>query len=264
MFDLHVHSHHSPDSRSTMESMAQAAREAGLQGLAFTEHLEWMPDDEATGFLDFGAYFEELHAVRAQQRENLEVLAGVELGSPHRFPEQARATLSAWLWDYVLGSAHWADGIPGWKTIAFDQGIEAAYQRYFHELVLLARNGAYDVLAHFDLVRRDSWGLLQEALPLKAFADDIRAALEAVVARGKGLEINTSAFGYGLTEPCPGLTILQQYRALGGEILVFGSDAHSPKRVAQHFELARQAALAAGFTRLAQFRGRQIVGWMPL
>ena len=87
---------------------------------------------------------------------------------------------------------------------------------------------------------------------------------QAVVARGKGLEINTSPLGNGLAEPCPGLYILRRYRALGGETLVFGSDAHQTPRVGQHFEEARQLALAAGFTRLARYRERQVVGWIPL
>ena len=49
-----------------------------------------------------------------------------------------------------------------------------------------------------------------------------------------------------------------------GEVLVFGSDAHQTRRVGQHFEAARQLALAAGFTRLARYRERRRVGWIPL
>lgn len=244
--------------------MVQAAYQAGLQGLAFTEHLEWMPDDEARGFLNFDTYFRELDGLRAEWQGRLEVLAGLEMGNPHRFPAQAAAVLAARPWDYVLGSVHWSDGYPGWLPLAFEAGLETAYRRYFEELYLLARDGEYDILAHFDLVRRDSWNLYHQTLPVEAFADPIHATLESVVARGKGLEINTSALAAGLAEPCPSWYILQQYRALGGEILVFGSDAHSARRVAQHFEQARQMALAAGFTRLAQFRQRQIVGWIPL
>lgn len=264
MFDLHVHSHHSCDAHATMMSMAQAAHAAGLEGLAFTEHVEWLPGDEATGFLNCAAYFAELTALREQWEGRLEVLAGVEIGSTHLFPEETRAFLAARPWDYVLGSAHWVEGVPGWLPAGFADGIQAAYARYFRELVRLAREGEYDVLAHFDLVRRDSWAQLQQTLPLEQFAADIDAALQAVVARGKGLEINTSPLGNGLAEPCPGLYILRRYRALGGEVLVFGSDAHQTQRVGQHFEAARQLALAAGFTRLARYRERRRVGWIPL
>ncbi len=36
--DLHVHSHHSPDSRMTVEAIVGAAVEAGLRGIALTDH----------------------------------------------------------------------------------------------------------------------------------------------------------------------------------------------------------------------------------
>ncbi len=65
-------------------------------------------------------------------------------------------------------------------------------------------------------------------------------------------------------EPLPNLTILRWYRALGGEVLVFGSDAHTPQRLADDFATARTLALAAGFTRLARFERRHIVGWIEL
>lgn len=264
MFDMHVHSHHSCDAHPTMQAMAEAAHDAGLIGLAFTEHLEWMPEDEATGFLNFQAFFTELQAARHNWQPELELLAGVEIGSSHRFPEHTRATLDAWPWDYVLGSAHWTGDVPGWLPQAFDGGIEAAYGDYFDELLCLARDGDFDVLAHFDLVRRDSWAQIHRILPLEGFSAVIDATLMAIIERGKGLEINTSPWDQGLSEPCPGLSILQRYRALGGSILVFGSDAHQPRRVGAHFEQARKLALAAGFRALAWYRERQIVDWIPL
>jgi len=264
MIDYHVHSHHSCDAYSTMASIAEAAHRTGLQGFAFTDHLEWIPEDEATGFLNFEAYFAELRALQAQWNGTLEVLAGIEIGNPHLFSEQVRTALSAWPWDYVLGSTHWADNIPGWLPVAFDDGIEVAYERYFRELLILAREGEFDVMAHFDLVRRDSWAQLQQTLPIEDYAGVVDAVLESVIARGKGLEINTSPLSRGLAEPCPGLNVLRRYRALGGEILVFGSDAHQPERVGQHFEQARLLAKEAGFSHLAHYRERQIVGWEPL
>ncbi len=244
--------------------MAKAAYKAGLRGFAFTEHVEWVPEDEATGFLDFEAYFAELRATQQQWQGQLEILAGVELGSPHCYPEPTRATLAAWPWDYVLGSAHWTEGVPGWLPGAFDVGIEAAYERYFRELLRLARDGDYDALAHFDLVRRDAWALIQQILPIERFSAMVDAILEAVIVRGKGLEINTSPLDRGLDEPCPGLYVLRRYRALGGTIVVFGSDAHQSRRVGRHFGQARELALAAGFRAVAQYRGREVVDWIPL
>ena len=244
-----------------MSAMARAACVAGLAGVAFTDHVEWMPGNGATGFLKPPAYFAELDELQARHNGRLQLLAGLEVGDSHRFPAKTREIISAWPWDYILGSIHWVDGQPGWKPEAFEAGVAVAYARYFDELVALARGGEYDVLAHFDLVRRDSWAVRQQLLPVEPYAEPLREALRAVVTRGKGLEINTSAWSVGLDEPCPGLTILRWYRELGGEVLVFGSDAHHPERVGADFDRARDLALAAGFTRLARFEQRRIVGW---
>ncbi len=247
-----------------MERMAAAAYEKGLSGLAFTEHVEWMPEDEATGYLQPADYFAELEALRARYEGRLTLLAGAEVGNSHSFLAETRALLTSWPWDYVLGSVHWAGGLPGWQSVAFEEGMEVALRRYFEELVLLAEEGEYDVLAHFDLVRRDAWDLFGETPDLAPYHSLIRRALTAVVERGKGLEINTSPWGMGLDEPCPGLELLGWYRELGGELLVLGSDSHQPDRLAQQFDRAGVLARAAGFERLARFRERRVVGWTPL
>ncbi|MEA3308001.1 MAG: histidinol-phosphatase HisJ family protein [Chloroflexota bacterium] len=262
--DYHLHSQHSSDADTPMVEMAEAAWRAGLQELAFTDHLEWYGEDDATGYLMPERYFAELRKVRAKYGQQLQLLAGLELGSSHRFLPQARALLAAWPWDYILGAIHWAAGLPGWQPVAFAEGMERAYQRYFEELVLLAEEGEYDVLAHFDLVQRDAWTLCGRTLPITPYKSLIHRALKAVIARDKGLEINTSPWSMGLDDPAPGLTILRWYRELGGEILVLGSDAHRPGQVGQHFARARALAQAAGFTRFARFKKRNVVDWVQI
>ena len=247
-----------------MLEFVAAAQNAGLTGIAFTDHVEWIPEDDAYHYLQPAEYFAELEAARAQVNGALTLLAGVETGNAHRFPTEVAALLAAGPWDYVIGSLHWHGGKPGWRPIAFAQGMEASYQSYFAELVQLAAHGDFDVVGHLDNVRRDSCMLYQQTLAVADFADPIRTALRSLVERGKGLEINTSGPSYGLPVPLPDLTILRWFRELGGEILVFGSDAHKSEQVGRHFATARELALAAGFTHLARFAQRQVVEWLPL
>ncbi len=263
-FDTHVHSQFSADTRTSMREQVQGALRLGLAGLAFTDHVEWYPEDETYHFLDPAAYFAELEAIRAQVNGRVILLAGLEIGNPQRFPLETARLLEAWPWDFVLGSAHWVDHQRGWVADFFADGAEEAYRRYFAEVLDLARHGDFDILAHLDIVRRDDWELNRRALPLDAFADEIRAILQALIERGKGLEINTSGLAKGMGTPLPDRTVLSWYRELGGEILVFGSDAHSPQRLAADFAAARELALSVGFKRLARFAARRIVGWIPL
>lgn len=248
-----------------MAAMVESARRLGLGGLALTEHAEWYPGDEAYGYLDLDAYFRELSAVRTTYGDRMAILAGVELGNPHEFPEAATTLVQQWPFDLVIGSLHWLDGLPGWTSEIFERvGIEATCRRYFDDLLVMVAQADYDILGHIDLVRRDVWDLFQHVLDLGPYTQVIDQVLRIVIERGQGLEVNTSGLRKGLTSPVPGLEILRRYRALGGEILVFGSDGHRPAHIGYGFDVARDLARAAGFDRVAVFQHRRISDWIDL
>ena len=264
MIDTHTHSHHSPDGHADMAAMVASAQALGLTGITFTDHGEWTPGDNAVGFLDLDRYFAEIAEVRDRFAGTMAVLSGVELGNPHDYPEDATAMLAGHPFDLVIGSVHWLDGRPGWEPPFFAQGLDAGYRRYFEEVVRMVEVADFDVLGHLDLVRRDSWELFHEVLTLDAYRDPIEQVLRTLIETGRGMEVNTSGLRKGLPEPVPGHQILQWYRALGGEILVLGSDGHRPEHVGYGFDTARALALATGFERVARYRERQIVDWIAL
>ncbi len=268
MIDYHTHSRFSPDGASSMAQMVETALRIGLSGLAFTEHAEWIPEDEGYGYLNPQVYFDALASLRQaladRSEQYLTLLAGLELGNPHEFPQEVSEVLGAWPWDIALGSLHWVDGKLGCTPVAFDDGLEPFYRRYFEELIVMVRVAEYDILGHLDIVRRDSWKICQRILPLETYADFVREALHIVIERGKGIEVNTSGWRKGMAVPLPNLKVLRWYRELGGELLVFGSDAHAASQIAWRFDRARELALEAGFTRLPYFERRHIVGWIVL
>jgi histidinol-phosphatase (PHP family) len=247
-----------------MAALAQVAQTIGLDGIVFTEHGEWYPEDEAYGYLDMEAYFEELKAVRASLPRGFSVFAGIELGNPHDFPNLLPAFLATWPFDLVIGSVHWLNTKPGWYAETFKPGLGPTYRRYFQELITMAEKADFDVVGHLDLVRRDSWELFHQVLELAPYREMIDHALRCVIERGKGIEVNTSALRKGLSSPVPDLEVLRRYRELGGEILVFGSDGHQPEHVGYGFDSARDLALAAGFNRIARFEQRSVAGWIDL
>jgi histidinol-phosphatase (PHP family) len=53
--------------------------------------------------------------------------------------------------------------------------------------------------------------------------DRIEDIFSVMIPKGIGLELNTNRGG----GPLPALNILRRYREMGGEILTFGSDAHT-------------------------------------
>ncbi len=55
----------------------------------------------------------------------------------------------------------------------------------------------------------------------------------------------------------PGLDILRWYVELGGERVTLGSDAHTPKQIGSHLDVALDTARAAGLKYLTFFEQRQ-------
>jgi histidinol-phosphatase (PHP family) len=246
-----------------MEAACQAAITRGISEIAFTDHLDFGPEDSSGNFRAT-EYLASIEHCRERYDGRLIVLAGIEVGEPHLFATEASAVVAHGDFDIVLGSAHYARGMqPAWLEGFFDQPLRQAYEAYFRQVVDLSVGGDFDVLAHLDLVKRDAHKFDRPYDGPEPYADMIRTALRSLVDRGKGVELNTSPLRLGHKEPCPSLQILRWYRELGGEILTLGSDAHSPGGVGAHIDLAVEIAQSAGFEHLATFRRRR-VDWIGI
>jgi len=256
--DYHVHTSFSIDSDAQMPATCEAAISRGLSEIAFTDHADFGPDDTPDDFPTV-KYLAEIERCRTTYGDRLTIRAGIEMGEPHIFAQEAAAVLDGGDFDFVLGSAHYADGMQAaWHATFFEQPLRQAYEAYFRQVVDLAAEGDFDVLGHLDLVKRDAGQFGKVYDGPEPYADMIRTALRYIVERGKGIEINTSPLRRGQSEPCPTLQILRWYREMGGEILTIGSDAHRSEDVASDFDVALEMAEAVGFTRLATFEQRQI------
>ncbi|HKC19460.1 MAG TPA: PHP domain-containing protein, partial [Candidatus Dormibacteraeota bacterium] len=104
--DLHVHTEWSWDApRGSMENSCARALELGLPAIAFTEHADWAIVHKGQHPVDIHGYLDAVERCRAAF-PGLRILTGVELGEPHRFPEETAAILAAGPLDQVLGSIH--------------------------------------------------------------------------------------------------------------------------------------------------------------
>jgi histidinol-phosphatase (PHP family) len=270
--DYHVHTRFSADSEAELSAMCEAAIARGLSEIAFTDHVDFGHADIQSCFNPL-EYLAAIADCRARYAGRLTIRAGAEIGEPHLFSEKAAPILSQGAFDFVIGSAHYGapldpssgvEGLrPAWKSVYFEQPLDQACEAYFQQVLGLAETGDFDVLGHVDLIKRDAREFGHPYDGPGPYADLIRAALRAVVERGKGIEVNTSPLTKGQPEMCPSLEILRWYRELGGEILTIGSDAHRPEAVGAHFDAALEMARAAGFTRLARFESRQLA-WVEI
>lgn len=198
--DLHMHTTAS-DGKADAETMAQAARAAGHEYIALTDHSQSLA--MANG-LDERRVFEHAAAIRALDRrlEGISLLAGIECDirpdGTLDLDDECLASL-----DIVIASVH----------SAFTQGPEQMTERLLRAL----KNPWVDVLAH-------PTGRL--ILKREGYTFDYERVFRAAIAAGVALEINSQRERLDLRD-----THARLARDLGARFTI-DSDAHSPAALA--------------------------------
>lgn len=259
LWDTHMHTHHSGDSDAPPEAMIEAAIREGLGGICFTDHYDYdYPEEPEIFLLDFDAYRRESAILCDKYSGRLPVLWGVEIGLQPHLAAHNRTVTSALPFDFVIGSSHVVHGVDPYYRAYYEGRSEAAAYREYFESILenLKTDADFDVYGHLDYVVRYGPGKNAD-YSYQKYADIIDEILCTLIAQGKGIELNTGGFRHGLGHPNPTEDILSRYRALGGEIITLGSDAHSPEYVGSEFGRIPALLRAAGFTHYTVFEHRR-------
>lgn len=259
LWDTHMHSQYSGDSDSPQDSMIQAAIHKNLKGICFTDHLDIdYPEEPDLFLLDLPNYAASVAALRETYQDKLPVRFGIELGLQPHLAALHEDILSQYPFDFVIGSSHVVHGYDPYYP-AFYEGRteESCYREYFESILenIDAFDG-FDVYGHIDYVVRYGPNR-NEQYSYEKYSDVIDEILKLLIAKGKGIEINTGGFKYGLGHPNPTEEIIARYRALGGEIITIGADAHKPEHVAYDFEKVPDILKAAGFSYYTVFKERK-------
>ena len=256
-----MHSSFSADSDTPMEVMIHRAVETGLQGITFTEHLD--PDYPVTpDNLDFSlnipAYKEKLAELSDMYKDKIQVRFGIELGLQMHLGEYFDSLLSQTPFDFVIGSSHLVHGYDPYYPEFFEGRKEfLCYMEYFESILenISAYDG-FDVYGHIDYVVRYGPNKNRE-YSYGRYKDILDEILKKLISMGKGIELNTGGYHYGLGEPNPCTAVISRYRELGGEIITIGADAHTPDKIACAFNKAARVLEACGFRYYTIFKDRK-------
>ena len=259
LWDTHMHSQFSGDSSSPLDSMINASIERGLAGICFTDHLDIdYPDDPDLFLLDLPNYYASVMANQKMYASRLPVLFGIELGLQPHLAALHQDILSQYPFDFVIGSSHVVHGMdPYFPKFYEGRDEKAAYREYFESILEnLDAFHDFDVYGHIDYVVR--YGPTKnENYDWTEYEEIINEILKKLIQLGKGIEINTGGFKYGLGHPNPTEAIIRRYKELGGEIITLGADAHSPEHVGFDFEKLPHILKNVGFEYYTIFRQRK-------
>jgi len=241
---------------SAVEPFVEAAREAGVDEIGFTEHVYYfrqtrslwtVPYHTERCTLDIEPYVEAVVLARAR---GLPVKLGLEVDYVPGREEETRELLAPYPWDYLLGSLHFIGelGVDGEEPRLLDVvGVEEGWFSYFEALGAAARSGLFDSLSHPDLVK---------IFGVRPPSFDYGPVVDAIAGSGVAVEVSTA----GLHKPVRELYPHPQFLAAGRERNVpvtLASDAHSPDLVGRDFDLAVELLRSAGYETVTVFEQRE-------
>lgn len=236
LVDYHVHSNVSPDCSTPLGSQIEAALAAGIREIALTDHVEIYPGFHEVSF-DYDSYMRTIERCREKYAGRITIRAGVEVDFSSLAASKVERFVTSHEFDFVLGSVHYLKGLhlyvealrqfaaPGRRD-----EFEAVAREYFREVRDAARSGFFSCLAHLDLLKRYAIPALG-SFDVTRYMDQIDEILEAAIGTKTAIEVNTSGLRQAPGEPMPWRPVLERYRAMGGELITVGSDAHRPEHV---------------------------------
>ncbi len=264
--DYHVHTEFSDDSQYPMENVAADAIAMGMEEICFTDHVDYGVKrdwDDPRGILyrrggpgepermplanaDYARYAMEIRRLQDVYKDRLAIKFGMEFGMQTSTIPQYRKLFSRYPFDFVILSVHEVDNRELWKQDYQWGKTQQAYNEGYYEQILnlVSVYRDYSVLGHLDLVSRyDRAGRypVQKLLPV------LSEILKIVIRDGKGIEVNTSCYRYGLNDLTPSIEILKLYRQMGGQIITVGSDSHKKEHLGAHIPEAQRMLKELGF-----------------
>lgn len=237
MFDYHMHSRVSFDSDEDPMKMVRAAEAAGLKEICFTDHI----DDDPRGLIldqrfTFAQYNEAYQDVGS---DTVKVRFGMEFGLNPDNQQSFRSYIAGRDFDFVIGSMHYADSLdvycaPYWEG----KTLFEAERKYLEDtLACVKAHDDFDVLGHLTYLSKARIHPTHKPIPMEQHREVTEAIMKTLIAKGKGIEINTSGINR-CGDFLPGEEYLRLYKSLGGEIITMGTDAHTADRVGQYADRA--------------------------
>lgn len=264
--DCHVHTVYSSDSMTPVEKQIDRAVELGMRYICVTDHQDYdalpLPPNNYTYLIgdidDTPGYIKRLKELKDLYAGRIEVLIGVEIGLQGHLGKKLQGYTDEYQFDFVIGSSHYFDGYDGGDRRLYEgRSAEEACRAYFiTELDNVKKCNCFDVIGHCDFVLRHAPGRFAK-FKYSLYANIIDEMLKFTIENGKGIECNTGPLINGFGSTNPHIDILKRYKEFGGEIITFGSDAHSPENIGGKFKEAADLVKSIGFRHYTVYKQRK-------
>ncbi|MDO5707436.1 MAG: histidinol-phosphatase HisJ family protein [Andreesenia angusta] len=257
MHDYHAHSYFSGDCNYSMEDMIKGALDNNCKSIAFTDHIDY----------DFGGemgcelftfepekYLREVDIMKKKFGDRIRILSGVEMGLQPHLVEDIEKRFPFDEFEFTILSLHTSD-MKDLHDGSYFKGKKPleAYEIYYNELLYCIENFKnYQIIGHINLIDRYA-RFLNDIPNFNEYSHILEKIFETIIKDGKGIEVNTSGFRYGMNSFLPNGKVLELYRDMGGKIITFGSDTHCPNDVLKYYEYTLKELDNMNFKEITHF-----------
>ncbi len=265
-FSVHTHSTFC-DGKADARTMAEAAFAHHYTHLGFSAHApvpfktRWnLPWERAQ------SYVETVRALAQEfEQKGMKIFLGLETDYAPGITMPDNPAYDVFGLDYRIGSVHYITA-PGEEPFTVDEPQEEfarnvlrwepdgdyrrIWKRYWQYMSEMIARGGFDIIGHFDLVKKNNpdgrW--FDEQDP--AYLDAAFQAVELAAEKQLVAEINTGGIARGKHhEAYPSVRILKRMHERGLR-LTLGDDAHAPSHIGTYQHAAIDAARRAGYQSL--------------
>ncbi len=258
MIDYHMHGNFCGHAEGELEEYVLEALGKGFLEIGFSAHLPKVVDPDPYHAMlenrlpDYVALIEHL---QMKYRGNISIKLGIEADYFPGLEEKTRELLAKYPFDYVLGSLHflgdWHFSSKAGRHRYDSEDPAEVFPRYFEILADMIRSGLFDVLAHADALRKETFE------PGPGSQKDYVRLAGLLAAHGMAIEVNTAGLRRGAGSIYPDRLLLEACGAEGVPVTL-GSDAHTPADVGRDFRYAFRLLEESGIADMAIFEGRKM------
>lgn len=250
-YDCHVHSTFSPDGSSVIGEYCRWIDQGKLAAIGFAEHLDFLPECGAYGFLEYDRY---INTINDYKRQGYRLYAGVEIDYAKCVEEDIKRRIRAERYDFTICSIHTVNGLS-----VSDREIGHFRERnsflsllegYYHELKHSLAVAEFDVIGHIGVYRRYLEASFYNEGIRKLIDDFEWEAAKLCAESQKIIEVNSSGLFAVMADTAPDTGFLAQYYDFGGRRVCMSSDAHQVQNAGRGFDILRGKLLGIGFTHL--------------
>jgi histidinol-phosphatase (PHP family) len=257
--DSHTHSSFSIDSQMPAKDGVLSAIKVGLGGIIFTDHLDLdYPGSKIDFSFDFAERSSYLDELRKEFDGKIKIFKGMEVGFQPQAAAKSSEIISSYDFDFIINSIHVVDNVDICHKDFHESGTkQQVFRRYLDAIYAsVDKFDDFDVVGHIGYLCRYV-PYSDKSLKYAEYSDFLDAIFKRVIAKGKGIEVNTAGYFYKLGFPHPDFDSLKRYKELGGEIITIGSDAHATGNIGQYFRPVLEELLKVGFKYITYFEKRK-------